>query len=539
MRFKLLALILCMISFLRAQEMAVFDDFEGNGTITTWAGDDCGFETGFANPFPEGGNTSSAVLRYHDTGGAYANVRFDVPYNFDLSVDHAFTVKIYVPSNGLIGSQPNQLSLKLQDGTLLQPWATQSEIIKPLLLDQWQELSFDFGSDPCLNLDPNSPPPVERTDFNRVLLQVNGENNTGQVVAYIDDLWYDGTISDEPNSAGSIFTELVWSDEFDQDGPVDAAKWHHQTQLPNGVSWFNGELQHYTNRPENAFVEDGHLHIVARRESFTDQGQTKEFTSARLNSKFAFTYGRVVARAKLPTGAGTWPAIWMLGQNVTEPGGYWYDDFGDTPWPACGEIDIMEHWGFNQDYVSSALHTPCSFGGTVNVGGTVANNASGQFHVYALDWYPDRMEFSLDGQVYYTYQPEEQDACTWPFDADQYLLLNVAMVGAVAPAFTSSPLVVDYIRVYQEPANATTEGEAGPEVVLYPNPTTGAFHLRIGAEPRNFSVTVTDLAGQSLLAVDYHQRSAIDLAPDLPAGLYFVTVAAEGFSRTEKLVIRR
>ena len=175
---------------------------------------------------------------------------------------------------------------------------------------------------------------------------------------------------------------LVWSDEFDYTGPIDSEKWHHQTLLPNGGSWYNGEIQHYTNRIENSFVSDGTLKIMAIRENYTQQGVTKEFTSARLNSKFAFTYGRVEVRAKLPFGVGTWPAIWTLGQNITEPGGYFYSNYGTTPWPACGEIDIMEHWGINQNYISSATHTPSSYGGTVNVGGRYVDNVSSEFHIY-------------------------------------------------------------------------------------------------------------------------------------------------------------
>ena len=174
---------------------------------------------------------------------------------------------------------------------------------------------------------------------------------------------------------------LVWADEFNTDGSIDQEKWFHQTQLPNGYSWYNNELQHYTDEIENTYVSNGTLKIVAIKENYTDQGHTKQYTSARLNSKFAFTYGKVEVRAKLPTGQGTWPAIWTLGKNITEPGAYWFNQgFGTTGWPSCGEIDIMEHWGSNQNYVQSATHTPSSYGGTVNHGGQVLPTASTQFH---------------------------------------------------------------------------------------------------------------------------------------------------------------
>ena len=143
--------------------------------------------------------------------------------------------------------------------------------------------------------------------------------------------------------------QLVWSDEFDGNGAINSTNWFHQTQLPLGWGWYNGEVQHYTDRIDNSYVSNGTLKIVAKKETYTDQGHTKEYTSARLNSKYAFTYGKVEIRAKLPQGFGTWPAIWMLGKNINEPGAYWETQgYGTTPWPACGEVDIMEHWGSNQ-----------------------------------------------------------------------------------------------------------------------------------------------------------------------------------------------
>ena len=242
---------------------------------------------------------------------------------------------------------------------------------------------------------------------------------------------------------------LLWSDEFDTDGAIDNGKWFHQTQLPSGGSWYNNEIQHYTNRLDNSYVSNGVLRIVAKKEIFTDQGHTKNYTSARLNSKYAFQYGRVEVRAKLPTGYGTWPAIWMLGQNITEAGGYWAETHGTTAWPACGEIDIMEHWGSNQNYISSAMHTPSSYGGTINHGGQTIPTASSEFHVYELDWNAERMIFSVDGVTHYTYNPEVKDANTWPYDAPQYFLLNIAIEPSIASSFTESSMDIDYVRVYE------------------------------------------------------------------------------------------
>lgn len=247
------------------------------------------------------------------------------------------------------------------------------------------------------------------------------------------------------------FDTLVWSDEFNENGAINSEKWFQQTQLPAGGDWYGGLINHYTDRKENAYVKDGFLNIVAKKEIFNDQGEIKEYTSARLNSKFTFTYGRVEVRAKLPTGIGTWPAIWMLNKNIDEPGAYWQKQgFGTTYWPECGEIDIVEHWGNRQNYIQSAVHTESSAGDDVlNLGGKIVENVSNQFHVYSLEWYEDKMIFSVDGDAYYTYQPSIKDASTWPFISDQYLLLNIAIEPDIDPSFEESAMEVDYIRVYQ------------------------------------------------------------------------------------------
>jgi beta-glucanase (GH16 family) len=460
-------------------QIQVSDDFEGSGTINNWFGDDCTIDASFSNPHQTGINTSATVLKYEDTGGSFANVRFDVSQDFDLSDKQTFSFKIYVPSSSITGSQNNQVSLKLQDGSIAQPWSTQTEIVHNIGVDQWQEVSFDFKNGNFINLDPNSKDPVERDDFNRVLIQVNGENNNDQVIAYIDDFAYDGVLDTSSSFPSTRFTELIWSDEFNGTGALDDSKWFHQTQLPAGGSWFNGEIQHYTDRIENSFQENGYLNLVAKRETFTDQGVTKDFTSARLNSKFAFTYGYVEIRAQLPFGPGTWPALWMLGKNIDEDGAYWDDNFGTTAWPACGEIDIMEHWGTNQNHISSAIHTPSSFGGTVNTGGKNLTDVSNNFYTYSAEWTEDEIIFRVDGDEYYRYAPLTQDASTWPFDEEQYFIFNIAILPSILPSFTESPMLVDWIRVYGEPGPEGTDDLEEQGILIHPNPSNGTFHIQI------------------------------------------------------------
>ena len=170
----------------------LFDSFEGDGNITTWTGDNAGLNTSLSNPYVNANNFSSTVLEYDDTGGQYANIQFTADSKFDLSGGQSvFTLKIYVPSSSISGSQSNQISLKLQNSDLGgNSWQTQTEIVKSIVLDQWQEITFDFENDAFINLDGGSPDPIDRTDLDKVVLQLNSENNNDFVIAYIDDFNY-------------------------------------------------------------------------------------------------------------------------------------------------------------------------------------------------------------------------------------------------------------------------------------------------------------------------------------------------------------
>ena len=337
---------------------------------------------------------------------------------------------------------------------------------------------------------------------------------------------------------------LVWSDEFDDDGttymsgvnnPIDDSKWFHQTKLPNGWGWYNNELQHYTNRIENSYVSDGTLKIVAKKEVFSDQGHTKDYTSARLNSKFAFTYGVVEIRAKLPTGYGTWPAIWTLGKNINEPGAYWQQQgHGSVSWPACGEIDIMEHWGKNQNFIQSAMHTPSSHGATVNHGGRPIPTVSSQFHVYKLEWTAEKMIFSVDDIEHYTYNPAVKNSNTWPFDSDQYILLNIAIESVIESSFTSSALEIDYIRVYQEQPLSIDQNNP-LEIQLYPNPASKRFFIDSTIEIDE--VNIYDLHGR-LVVQRRPMQKEIRIVEDLSKGVYLVEIKALDSQSTRRLIVK-
>ena len=232
---------------------------------------------------------------------------------------------------------------------------------------------------------------------------------------------------------------LIWQDEFDENGAPNSANWGYNTGTGDN-GWGNNESQYYTDRLDNAKVENGFLKITAKKENY----QGSEYTSARLISsgKFEFTYGRVDVRAKLPAGGGVWPAIWMLGAN-----------FGTVGWPACGEIDIMEYVGNDPGQISSALHTPSSFGNTVNHKVTSITNETTEFHIFSTIWTENSITFLLDDVEYYTFNPSTKNDDTWPYYNNQFLILNIAMGGnlggTIDPNFDESTMEIDYVRVYQ------------------------------------------------------------------------------------------
>lgn len=228
---------------------------------------------------------------------------------------------------------------------------------------------------------------------------------------------------------------LVWAEEFDIAGAPCDLNWSYDLGTGDN-GWGNEEEQYYTDSSSNVIVENGLLKITAKAEEFNGS----QYTSARIKSqdKFEFTYGRVEARAKLPTGGGTWPALWMLGA-----------DFQSNPWPAAGEIDYMEHVGNQQDRIFSSLHFPGNSGGNAVTESINVPGVSDEFHIYAVEWNENEIVFSVDGNVYHTF-PNSQNV---PFNKDFFLIVNVAMGGtfggAIDPNFEMSTMEVDYIRVYQ------------------------------------------------------------------------------------------
>jgi hypothetical protein len=246
--------------------------------------------------------------------------------------------------------------------------------------------------------------------------------------------WYHRFTSTKPSQDASYaYNDLVWEDDFNTDGAPDATNWTYD--LGDG-GWGNGEVQTYTNSAENAKVLDGSLIITAKADG------SGGYTSARLKSQGLrkFTYGRIEVRAKLPASAGTWPAIWMLGSNFTTVG-----------WPTCGEIDIMEQTGANKDITLGTVHWyNTTTNGNASYGeNTAVADASSDFHLYTVEWSDTSIKIYLDDVNFF----QMANDSTLPFNADFFMILNIAMGGTLGgdidPSFTEDTMEIDYVKVFQ------------------------------------------------------------------------------------------
>ncbi|MBW6533450.1 MAG: family 16 glycosylhydrolase [Mariniphaga sp.] len=232
---------------------------------------------------------------------------------------------------------------------------------------------------------------------------------------------------------------LVWSDDFEYNGAPDNEKWGYDI---GGHGWGNNELQNYTNSRINSFVQDGKLTIKAVKSNGS-------WSSARLvtKGKGDWLYGRIEVKAKLPEGVGTWPAIWMLPTDWAYGG-----------WPASGEIDIMEHVGYDFGTVHGTIHTEAfnhsigtQLGRSIDV-----ENVSTEFHVYAIDWTEDEIVWYVDGVEYYRIENPNKTYKEWPFDKRFHLILNIAIGGnwggaqGIDPNLDEATMEIDYVKVFQK-----------------------------------------------------------------------------------------
>lgn len=238
--------------------------------------------------------------------------------------------------------------------------------------------------------------------------------------------------------------KLVWSDEFNYEGLPDPTKWSFDTE-GNSYGWGNNELQYYTsNQTKNAFVDGEMLNIVALQ----DTVEGFNYTSARVltKGKGDWLYGRVEVRAKVASGRGIWPAIWMLPTDW-EYGG----------WPRSGEIDIMEHVGYEPDSIFTTVHTE-AFNHVKNTqvgNSTYLTDCESEFKVYAIEWNEDKIDFFIDEDNVFTFKNSGNGVEEWPFNQKFHLILNVAVGGnwgglkGIDEEIFPASMLIDYVRVYQ------------------------------------------------------------------------------------------
>ena len=231
-------------------------------------------------------------------------------------------------------------------------------------------------------------------------------------------------------------SSLIFSEEFDG-ASLNTSVWNYDLGdgCPNLCGWGNNERQLYSK--ENVTVKEGSLIITASKKD-------SKYYSGKIHTKgkFEFKHGIVEVKAKLPTGHGLWPAIWMLGNDIDSKG-----------WPACGEIDIMEYVGKKPSIIYTSLHTSSSFGNTINSEKTSVQNIEEGFHVYTMKWTKEAIVFFIDSKKVYEYTPKDKNDKTWPYNKPFYMILNTAIGGnfggpEVDDSIFPKDFEIDYIRVY-------------------------------------------------------------------------------------------
>lgn len=392
------------------------------------------------------------VLFNNESVGEYYSLVWDFGNNEgDTTTDKSKSYKIYYPYEG-----EYEVSLKVMN------YSGANKVIKKNISISVTDFVISFTA----NLDNDNPNYVNLTnttignyDSFKWIYRNKEVENKASVKAYLPfagkyDIELQVTrngnsyslkksvniTQDDPNYFDNL--TLTWSDEFDGTS-INTNNWKFET---GATGWGNNELQNYTNG-DNAEVVDGKLIITAKK--LDDNTQVGSYTSSRIISegKQEFLYGRIEIRAKLPSGRGIWPAIWMLGSN-----------FRTVGWPECGEMDIMEYVGYEPNVIHSTVHTPDGYAANGDGSSKTLETCEEEFHIYGLLWTEKELVFYTDSpdNITHTYAPAIKTADNWPFDKSQYFILNVAVGGdwggaqGIDNSIFPQAMEIDYVRVYQE-----------------------------------------------------------------------------------------
>ena len=375
-----------------------------------------------------------------------------------------------------------------------------------------------------------------------------GQYHDRQVVISSDDLTvgpFCFNSCDESCDEEVINYSMIWNDEFSEP-EINSDKWNFEIGTGNW-GWGNNEAQYYTSDSENAYIDDGKLVIQAVNENFGGMN----YTSARMTTKNKgdWKYGKLEIRAKLPSGTGTWPAIWMLSTDGVYGG-----------WPESGEIDIMEHVGYNPFHVHGTIHTENNNGmdGTQIGGHIEMNDVFTDFHTYTIEWSEQSIKWYVDDTQFFTYYNDNQNNFeTWPFNQDFHLLINLAIGGTwggqqgIDDSIFPVKFEIDYVRVYEQ-VDLSIQDKITPKSFMikgvYPNPFNPSTQIEyIIPDEGIVGVSIYDVNGRIIKnLIDESQSAGVhsikwdstnDQGKFVSAGIYFFSVDFKGRSETQKVIL--
>ena len=492
----LLSLILSLTTTVNSQTLPI--DFE---TTTSWfAFDGASFAT-VSNPYVNSENQSDNVGRMtKGTSRNWAGAYLTLGSSMDLLNNDTFSIKVRSSKSN------TRLLLKVENSSNTS--INYEREVTMTKYNEWETLTFDYSQIPNENYD-------------RIVLifdlGVTG-NGSSSFTYYVDDIsLYSLDGPPEPcdsNLTGNIPSgsnyELVWADEFNEDGELCYENWTYDLGT-GSQGWGNFEAQSYTNNSENVRKENGILKITAIKSG-------NSYTSARIKTKnlFDFTYGRIEIRAKLPSTAGTWPAVWLLGSNINE-----------VSWPQCGEIDIIEQFSNKQENISTA-HWYSD--GNAQYGLSVNNSTlTSSFNTYRLDWTPTSLTTYLNDSQYWVMSTNN----TMPFFDNFFLIANLALggnkgAGNIDPNFTQDSLEIDYIRVYQNSSGSVLSSKTinGDDNFINYYNSNGEWQFK-SLSYEIYDIFIYDISGKLIDKRNVGGKTVKINSKNLQNGLHFIRLRGD------------
>jgi len=473
-------------------------DFETTTSWSAFAG--ASFST-VSNPYVDSENPSSKVGRMiKGAGQNWAGAYLTLGSSMDFLNNDTFSIKVR-------SSKLNtKLLLKVENSS--NSTINYEKEVTMTKYNEWEILTFDFSQIPNENYD-------------RIVLifdlGVTG-NGSSSFTYYIDDIVL-YSLNGPPEACDSNLTGnipsglnyvLVWADEFTEDGELCYENWTYDLGT-GSQGWGNFEAQSYTNNSENVRKENGILRITAIKSG-------NSYTSARIKTKnlFDFTYGRIEIRAKLPSTAGTWPAVWLLGSNINE-----------VSWPQCGEIDIIEQFSNKQENISTA-HWYSD--GNAQYGLSVNNSTlTSSFNTYRLDWTPTSLTTYLNDSQYWVMSTNN----TMPFFDNFFLIANLALggnkgAGNIDPNFTQDSLEIDYIRVYQNSSGSVLSSKTinGDDNFINYYNSNGEWHFK-SLYYEIYDIFIYDISGKLIDKRNVGGKTVKISSKNLQNGLHFIRLRGD------------